>query len=331
MIGHTALTKPSDSRVGKVNNFSGRQPLLFALSTLVAWMVLASTGVILSANLTRNPFTDPLPQSAGAIIATLALITVMGWLGWIQGSGIGRLGEWWAWVLTLLLLFILIPTYAYAFFSSITWEWATPDVSSLIRTILSRQVLVAVSEEILFGVSCSFRSCGFGDHQKGILKSVLISALVFSGLHLLYLPVDPDRTAIFLNVIHSVVFGMMLGSLALLIGTIWPGVLIHFGTNTIVFVIAMGSSISRSTVQAYGYVILVEFLLAIILSVILYKRGLHQDFKQNQFGIAVRKESQAEQITSLGFPHPRHPNPGINEQSELMMVHPYQEIMSNDS
>ena len=294
MIGDTALTKPSDSRVGKVNNFSGRRPLLFALSTLVAWMVLASTGVILSANLTRNPFTDPLPQSAGAIIATLALITVMGWLGWIQGSGIGRLGDWWVWVLTLLLLFILIPTYAYAFFSSITWEWATPGVSSLIRTILSRQVLVAVSEEILFRGFLLFSLVRvWGTTRKGILKSVLISALVFGGLHLLYLPVDPDRTAIFLNVIHSVVFGMMLGSLALLIGTIWPGVLIHFGTNTIVFVIAMGSSISRSTVQAYGYVILVEVLLAIILSVILYKRGLHQDFKQNQFVVAVRKESSS--------------------------------------
>ena len=98
MSGHTALTKPSDSRVGRVNNFSRRRPLLFALSTLVAWMALASTGVILIATLTRNPITDPLPQSAGALIATLALITVMGWLGWIQQSGIGRLGDGWAWV-----------------------------------------------------------------------------------------------------------------------------------------------------------------------------------------------------------------------------------------
>lgn len=110
---------------------------------------------------------------------------------------------------------------------------------------------------------------------------------------MLYLPVDPDRTAIFLNVIHSVVFGMMLGSLALLTGTIWPGVLIHFGTNVIVFLMAAGFSIARSTVQAYSYVILVELLLAIILSVIIYRRGLHQDFKQNSLDVAVTKESSS--------------------------------------
>lgn len=95
MFGDTELTKPSGSRVERINNYSGRRPLLFTLSTLVTWMVLASTGVLLIATLTRNPITDPLPQSAGALIATVALITVMGWLGWIQGSGIGRLGDWW--------------------------------------------------------------------------------------------------------------------------------------------------------------------------------------------------------------------------------------------
>jgi membrane protease YdiL (CAAX protease family) len=225
-----------------ISRFAERQPLLFAITTLLAWIVLTGLSAGGAAALLGRPIADPLIQSIGTLIATGVLLGMAHRLGWLRAMGFARIGTWQAWALTLLLTVYVALSGFFAYFGEFNFRLSQLVATPESRAILLNQLRVGPVEEILFrGVILYALARTWGRSRRGLLAALVLQAALFGLLHSLQVFGGSSPAGALANVLATFIFGLWTGALVLLVGSLWPGVILHILANAFTMIKGLSS------------------------------------------------------------------------------------------
>lgn len=224
-----------------IDRFAEHRPAPFAISALLAWIVLTGLIAAAAAALLARPIVDPLIQSIGTLLATGALLVVAHRLGWLRAMGFTRLGSWRAWAVALLLAVVIALSGFYAFFGEFNFRFSqltTPRA----RGILLNQLRVGPVEEIVFrGLILFALARIWGRTRQGLLAALVLQAALFGLLHVLQVLGGNSLSGALANVLATFVFGLWTGALVLLVGSLWPAIFLHIVANASVLIKGLSS------------------------------------------------------------------------------------------
>lgn len=225
-----------------VLRFSERRPLIFVLILLLAWMILVSIVAILVGFLFDKPIVDPLPQSVGALVATLFLLLGVYRIGWISQIGVTSFGSPFAWIATLVLFLYIIPAGFYAFFGESSFQ-----VSSLLDQeawpILLRGLRAGLVEEVVFrGVILYSLVRIWGKKNRGIVMALMVQAVLFALPHAFQVLAGVTPTSALSNVLATFIFGLWTGILVVAVGSLWPTIFLHAVSNSLTLIKGLSST-----------------------------------------------------------------------------------------
>lgn len=251
---------------------SSRRPLVFAIATILAWVLVSLAGVILVALLLQSPINGDLAQSAGALLATVILLLLVSRLGWLHAIGITHFGSWKAWALALVLsVYLLLTSYA-SFFGETTFDLSALS-SPEAQAILIRQAIVGFVEETLFrGVALYILIAAWGRTRFGTLTALLVQAALFGGLHALALLGGSPINLVLPALVYDFVFGLWIGVLAFGAASLWPAIFLHAFSNAVLFIKGLSTPWLAPAWLSYRQQILFELPLVLIGLWIVFKR-----------------------------------------------------------
>jgi membrane protease YdiL (CAAX protease family) len=248
-----------------INAFAAKRPLAFVLLTLLFWLLVSGMLAAASGALLDLPVIDAVPQMIGSLGATLVLLAIAGWLGWLPSIGILSLGGWRLWLITIPLLAYLLAAYLYGFFGDLSFEFGIFARSETARGLLLRQGIVGFVEETVFrGIILYALVRAWGRSKRGLLLSVLVQAALFAAPHLLQAGAGISWTQVLMVIVNGFVSGIWWGVLVLLGGSLWSVVLLHGLSNLSVQVRSLSSASIEPALAAYGRATLLELPLALL-------------------------------------------------------------------
>jgi len=157
----------------------------------------------------------------------------------------------------------------YAFFRGFSSEISDPALAGVV--VLNNMAGGGLFEETVYrGVILYALVRLWGSSRRGILKSALISALLFAGAHIIRILVAKPVVMTLLQVAETVVSGFYLAAFVLHVGSIWPAVLVHGLGNAIANVIVLGIPAFEETVSAWLLLILLDLPVVIFAAYLLY-------------------------------------------------------------
>jgi membrane protease YdiL (CAAX protease family) len=225
-------------------------PVRFAAAVLVAWFLVAGLGVALWSTLTGDPVLHDGSQAAGRVVATALLVVFLYWLGWLDQSGITRSGPRQVWLIATLAVVYLVPAYAWGLFGQSGLE-AVPRAWDGLSRELPIGISVGIAEEFLFrGVLLLVLVRAWGTSRRGVLRAVLLTAVMFGLMHVTPALTGEDLGHVAANLFHTIVSAVWWAALVLTYRTVWPGVVIHTLTNSAAFAVA--EIAQQSSLGAWG-------------------------------------------------------------------------------
>ena len=248
-----------------VKAIAEKRPLAFVLLVLLFWLFAGGMLAAAGAALLGVPVTEAVPQMIGSLGATLILLAIAGWLGWLPSIGIFILGSWRLWLIIIPLLAYLILAYLYGFFGDLSFDFGILARSETAREILLRGGVVGFVEETLFrGIILYALVRVWGRSRRGVLLSVLVQAALFAVPHLLQAMTGSSWDQVFMVIVNGFVSGIWWGVLVLLGGSLWPVMLLHGLSNASVQVRSLSSASIEPAIAAYGRATLLELPLALL-------------------------------------------------------------------
>lgn len=248
-----------------IKTFTEKRPLISVLLILLFWFLASGLLATASAAVLDVPMTEAVPQMIGTLGATLVLLAIAGWLGWLSSIGILRLGSWQLWLITIPLFAYLIMAYLYGFFGDLSFDFGIFARSETAREMLLRGGIVGFVEETLFrGIILYVLVRAWGGSKRGLLLSVLVQAALFAVPHLLQAMAGSSWDQVFMVIVNGFVSGVWWGVLVLLGGSLWPVMLLHGLSNLSVQVKSLSSASIEPAIAAYGRATLLELPLALL-------------------------------------------------------------------
>ena len=227
----------------KLKDLANAHPVWFTLFIIITWFLVAVIGAGVFTLVSRSSFYDYGHQSFGSLVATLYILFIAWQFGWLRASGIANLGRWEAWLSALVLFVYLFIVYSYSFFGEVSFEINNLFSIETSRSIIWRQLVVGVVEEVLFrGVILYALVRVWGGTWRGLSGAVLLSAFLFGILHLLQVFAGLSFNLALVAALESTISGIWWGAFVLLAGTIWPILAIHAGSNMLVQIQALSYS-----------------------------------------------------------------------------------------
>ena len=186
-----------------------------------------------------------LPLETGLVVSVLALIGI---LGWWRGAGfrkVNRPG----------LKFAIAPAIFTGLLLGVGAIFAEVNGSSIWQIVGVSHLLVLLLVTLFVGIfeECLFRGILFrGAGTKfGPLTVVLITAVIFGSMHYVNFIGGQALGETTVQVIHAAIAGFMYGMLRLMIGAIWPVILLHgFWDATVSTIGATFAGIAESPAAA---------------------------------------------------------------------------------
>ena len=254
-----------------------RGPGRFIVAALGGWLLAYMGGVAVGSTLLGHPLASTPSQVVGRITATVLVVAAAAWLGWLRKSGLGRAGSIRAWLIAGALAAYVGVAYWWSFFVLAAEPGASPWPGSSGVPILMDQALVALAEEtffrgfLLFGLTQVWAST---PHTWA--RAVGLSAALFGVLHLTQALSGASVGLAAMNVLNTTVFGVWLGVLVLLGGSVWPAVLIHAATNSVVVLGAAGLASYQPDALSYAAALAAEAPLLLAAIALIYRHDRRQ-------------------------------------------------------
>lgn len=221
-----------------MEKYSTQHPVLFVFILTVAWFGLLMVFMGIASSVLRKPYGDAIPCA----ISRLVVITFCLWLawrlGWLEASGITRLGAGPLWLLALGGLVYFASASLFSFYGKIAFDFTSLSRLPAVRTAILSHLTASVCEEILFrGLALYVLIRAWGNSTWGILASVVFTALLFSILHLTQVfSAGISPSAVLILTLQAVMISIWWGALVVVGGSIWPAVMLHFVVNALVAV-----------------------------------------------------------------------------------------------
>jgi hypothetical protein len=102
----------------------------------------------------------------------------------------------------------------------------------------------------------------WGDTNSGLIKSVLVSALFFGGMHIIYLAGEP-MPVVLCRIVVAFLLGIFLASLVLTGGSIYPAVIFH-GVINVAGYLNLTSNATQGTTASWLWLSLSMLPLALL-------------------------------------------------------------------
>lgn len=239
--------------MGAIRSFATKQPGLFVVCTSIAWFMLAVVFMVFASSALRKPYGDATASNFSRLVVSICTLWLVWRLGWLEASGITRLGTWPIWLLAVAGLIYFTCASLYAYYGKVAF-----DFSSLVRlpdsrTIVMTNFAAALSEEIIFrGLVLYSLSRVWGNTRVGLVGSVLFAALLFAILHLTQVFTNEiSPSSALLLTLETFIISAWWGALVLVGGSIWPAVLLHFVVNAVVAVQGIQTLLVEPGILAY--------------------------------------------------------------------------------
>lgn len=228
--------------MSRFKQFAINHPIAFGLIVALAFIVLTILAYALSFPLSALLPDGALGQQVSEAItrAALALLFIfLLWrLGWLRAAGYARLPGWKTWLLLLLPIVYDVGAGVYAYTGDLSLTLPGP---ALTAAVLLNQLTVGLLEETAFrGLVLVAFVQHWGDTKRGLVKSVLLSALIFGALHMLHVAAGKPVLPAILQSLGAALGGIIYGAVVLYGRSIWPAVIWHALGNAAVNVKAIG-------------------------------------------------------------------------------------------
>jgi membrane protease YdiL (CAAX protease family) len=234
-----------------LKTFAANQPVLFAISlTAIGFVLLLFTSGIAYTKL-RQPYSDA-AMTMMRLAITVALFLLAWRTGWLEGTGITRLGRWQVWLLAGAGLLYFACAALYAFYGKVAFDFSSLIHLPAARAVVYKQLAAGVYEEILFrGVILYVLISAWGHTRMGIIASVVLTAVLFALPHAVGMFMGLSRQSALMLVLEGIVIAVWWGSLVVWGGSIWPAVVLHFVINALIEV--QGLSVPMVTPDTLAY------------------------------------------------------------------------------
>jgi membrane protease YdiL (CAAX protease family) len=234
-----------------LNTFAANQPVLFAIClTLIGFVLLLFISGIVYTKL-RQPYAD-IAMTLMRLSVTVALLFLAWRMGWLEGTGITRLGSWQVWLLAIGGLLYFTCAALYAFYGKITFDIASFAHLPAARAIFYKQLVAVVYEEILFrGVVLYVLIRVWSGTRSGIIGSVLLAAVLFALPHIVGIFIGLSRRAALMLVLETCIIAVWWGALVVWGGSVWLAVLLHLIPNLVVEVQGLSTPMVTPDTLAY--------------------------------------------------------------------------------
>lgn len=218
-----------------MQRFSYRQPLAFSVAVtltfalgLLAWVFVLPHPVTLSEVETWQL----LGMDATRILIPVVFLTV---LGWWRTAGFTQRPTWSTLAPFLpLLLFPLFPL-----FFGPGFKVTDPGEITL---------LVVTNLAVGFGEEATFRGVVLKSlAPRGLMRAAVLSSVLFGLMHLVNIAAGGNAGNVGFQVAYTMLIGFTFAAVALVAGSIWPLVVIHFAMD---FINSMQQSTSATTTQS---------------------------------------------------------------------------------
>jgi membrane protease YdiL (CAAX protease family) len=242
------------------------QPVIFVLSSTIAWLVLVVVFTGIASSALRKPYGDAASGTIGHMAVMACTLWLVWRLGWLEASGVARLGSWQVWLLALGGMIYFVCASLYAFYGKVAF-----DFSSLIRLPASRttvltQFVVGLSEEILFrGLVLYTLARVWGNTKYGLIGSVLLTSLLFAVLHITQVfSHGLSPASALLLTLETFIISIWWGALVLWGGSIWPAVMLHVVVSAVVVVQGLTVPMVEPDILAYRRLLGFSILLGLL-------------------------------------------------------------------
>jgi len=236
-----------------LKSFATNSPVLFAICLMVVWFVAALVFMGIASGVLRKPYGDTVTTTVGRLAVTACVLWLVWRLGWLEASGITRLGHWQVWLLAVGGILYFASAALYAFYGKVAF-----DISSLIREPASRSTVlthavVALSEELVFrGVMLYVLLRAWGHTRQGMIGSVVLTAVLFALLHITNVfTYGASWSSVLLVAAEGCIIAAWWGAVVVWGGSLWPAVLLHFVVNAVVAVQGLTTPMITPEILAY--------------------------------------------------------------------------------
>lgn len=250
---------------------------MFVFIVTIAWLMSLLAFTAIASIAFQKPYGDATTGTAGRLAVTACVLLLACRLGWLEASGVARLGRWQVWLFALAGMIYFAGAGLYSFYGRVA-----PDLSSLIHLSASRsavltQFIVGLSEEILFRGLVLFALIRvWGKTARGMIGSVVLTSLLFAVLHLTQVFSQGTSLApALLLTLQACIISIWWGALVVWGGSIWPAVALHFASNAVVTVQGLTIPMIQPEILAYRRLLGFSVPLGVLAIGLLFRCGRH--------------------------------------------------------
>jgi hypothetical protein len=242
--------------MASILNFATLYPFFFVLTTMAVSFVLLLLAFILARVVSGGKEkVQMIALGTMQLLVALAFVVLIWKMGWWQAAGFTGTGDLQAWLVVLVGMVYVSAIALYAY----TGDLRVPLPDKKQAALLAYQMLSGslLEETVYRGLVLYTFLRLWGDTTEGILGSVGLSAVLFGFSHLTWAAFGkPLKLATFQS-LGATLGGFIYGTIVVLMGSIWPAVLIHAAANAVVNIKILPMPDYHETVSAgWKYVIL---------------------------------------------------------------------------
>jgi len=220
--------------MARFKRFALRRPILFGFSLLVIYIVVGILVYPVHFLFADDDVGQLYGDSVSKAIVFFAFLLILWRFGWLQSSGIARLGTMgnkWTWPIVGGLAIYKVLIEVYAFTDNLRVELPTSSIN--IAKAIYYFPASLVEETMIRGLILVAMTVAWGATKRGVVKGVVISSVMFGLFHLLNVLANPVDMVV-LQVMVAVLTGIFYAALVLKFRSLWPAILLHWLTNAAV-------------------------------------------------------------------------------------------------
>lgn len=210
--------------MSRLKRFATDSPLGFGVAITLASILMVIVSSVVANKWPAGSQGWFIAGTLGRVVSITILLAVVARLGWLRSAGLTRAGGWQLWLLCLPLLVYVIVASTYAMTGKLQFPFGNPALLSPAALFLMTHALF---EEVVFRGLVMVALVTSWGKTGGVVKSVLVSSLIFAAMHLVGVLGGNPLPVVLLQCVGAFFLGILFCSLLLRGATLYPVVVLH--------------------------------------------------------------------------------------------------------
>lgn len=255
-----------------LKRFSTSQSVAFGFVITLLVLVFYILAGIASALFGKTLSGGQIIEAAGRTTGAAILLILLWRFGWLQSAGAAQLGAPAVWGIAFIILAYEVATHVLPISGAA--ELGTLQPGEAAAAALNALATGPLEEIAFRGIILFAFISVWGSSQKGIMKSVCVSALLFGASHLVHILFGRPLPQAVLVALNTALGGIYYAVIVLRWRSVWPAAAIHGLLNAIVAMIAYSTPGFEESVPALALAVVSQIPLAVLGIWLLSKNAL---------------------------------------------------------